>query len=112
MKNFKDLVLIGLILFLFFSLIKNILNYQSKLSFFQDFKNSYQAEKKKNIELKTEIVKKNSVNEVEKTIRNDLNLLKPNEIAIIIPSPTPFLVSITPTAPPNYIQWWNLFFKN
>jgi len=47
---------------------------------------------------------------VEKNIRQKLNLLKPNEIAIILPkitptpSPTPIIKN------PPYQQWWKLFF--
>ncbi len=111
MKNLRNIVLVGLLIFLFFSLIKNLFDYQSKLSFYQSYKDNYEAEKKENIELKTQIVKKNSVNEVEKTIRNDLNLLRPNEVAIIIPSPTPEPNLLTPTPEPPYLKWWRLFFR-
>lgn len=111
MKTFKNIAGIFLVLFLLFSLLKNIFNYRDKIKFYEDYKGDYESEQKKNIELKTEIVRKKSTAEVEKTIRNDLNLLKPDEIAIIIPSPTPRPVSITPTPAANYIQWWNLFFK-
>lgn len=109
MKTFKNILIGFLVIFLFFSLIKNILNYKDKFQFYADYKNSYEKEKKQNIELKTEIVKKQSVTELEKTIRNDLNLLKPGEVAFIIPSPTPTPVVVTPTPAPNWRQWWNLF---
>lgn len=111
MKALKNIVGIFLVVFLLFSLLKNIFNYKDKIKFYENYKQNFEEEKKKNIELKTEIVKKKSTTEVEKTIRNDLNLLKPDEIAIIIPSPTPRPVSITPTPAANYVQWWNLFFR-
>ena len=67
--------------------------------------------KANNIELKTEVVRKKSQEEIEKTIRNDLNLLKNNEVALILPSPTKIPSSISPTPLPNWRQWWQLFFK-
>jgi hypothetical protein len=81
------------------------------MKFFDDYRHDFEAEKKKNIELRTEMVKKKSVAEVEKTIRNDLNLLKPDEIALILPSPTPAPKRITPTPAPSWKQWMDLFFK-
>ncbi|MEK9169678.1 MAG: septum formation initiator family protein, partial [Patescibacteria group bacterium] len=87
MKLIKNVVFIFLLIFLFSSLLKNLFSYKSKLDFYQQFKQNFDKEKKRNIELKTEVVRKKSVEEIEKTIRNDLNLLKNNEIALIIPSP-------------------------
>jgi cell division protein FtsB len=92
-------------------LLKNLFNYKSKLDFFQQFKQDYDKEAKRNIELKTEVVQKKSREEVEKTIRNDLNLLKDNEIALIIPSPTQEPSTITPTPLPNWKLWLELFLK-
>jgi cell division protein FtsB len=107
----KKIFFVLLIIFLFSSLFPNLINYKSKLSFYQQTKDDYEKEKKKQIELKTEIVKKKSVDEVEKTIRNKLNLLKENEVALIIPSPIQ-----SPQATPtpilaNWEQWWRVFFK-
>lgn len=111
MKAVKNTLAVFLIVFLLFSLLKNIFNYKDKMKFFEDYRQDYEAEKKKNIELKTEIVKKKSVTEVEKTIRNDLNLLKDDEIALILPSPTPTPVRLTPTPAPSWKQWLDLFVK-
>ncbi len=111
MQLIKKIIGVIFVIFLFFSLVKNIFNYTSKNQFYQDYKNDYEKENKKNIELKTEIVKKESVAEVEKTIRNKLNLLKENEVAIILPVPTLTIITPTPTPAPNYIQWWWVFFK-
>ncbi|MBI5127304.1 septum formation initiator family protein [Candidatus Roizmanbacteria bacterium] len=107
----KKLFFALLIIFLFSSLIPNVFNYQNKLSFYRQTKQELDEEKKRSIELKTEIVKKKSSDEVEKTIRNKLNLLKENEVALIIPSPTPRPIRITPTPAPIYIQWREVFFK-
>ena len=87
MAFIKKALFILLLIFLFSSLIPSVLNYKNKISFYRQMKKDLQDEEKKQIELRTEIVKKKSVDEVEKTIRNKLNLLKENEVAIIIPSP-------------------------
>jgi len=111
MKLIKNVVFIFLLLFLFSSLFNNLFSYKSKLDFYQQFKQNFDKEQKRNIELKTEVVHKKSTEEIEKTIRNDLNLLKDNEVALIIPFPTKTPVLITPTPLPNWRQWWELYFK-
>ena len=111
MKLIKNIIFILLLIFLFSSLFNNLFSYKSKLDFYQQFKQNFDKEKKRNIELKTEVIRKKSQEEIEKTIRNDLNLLKNNEIALIIPSPIKTPTSITPTPLPNWRQWWELYFK-
>ena len=96
MKLIKNVVFVFLLIFFFSSLLRNLFGYKSKLNFYQQFKQNFDKETKRNIELKTEVVRKKVVEEIEKTIRNDLNLLKDNEIALIIPSPPIVSVSITP----------------
>ncbi len=112
MKLLKQVVVFFLLLFLLSSLLRNILSYHDKIRFYQDFKNNYDQEKKENISLQTEILKKKSYSELEKTIRDKLNLLQPGEIAITIPTPTPGISTITPTPAPNWQQWWNVFFNH
>ncbi len=111
MRLIKNVIIIFLLIFFFSSLTKNLLDYKNKLQFYQDFKNDYEAEKKKNTELKTEVLKKSDPSEIEKTIRNKLDLLKPGEVAIIMPQPTPTSFVPTPTPLPNYLQWWRVFFS-
>ena len=111
MKLIKNIIFVFLLLFLFSSLLRNLFGYKSKLQFYQQFKQNFDRETKRNIELKTEVVRKKSVEEIEKTIRNNLNLLKDNEVALIIPSPPKVLISVTPTPLPNWRQWWELYFK-
>lgn len=111
MKVFKQVIFFIFIFFLFSSLIPGIRDYKNKISFYNQTKKEYEAEKKRQIELQTEIAKKKSTDEVEKTIRNKLNLLKENEIVLIVPTPTYFP---TPTPTPNlanWQRWWNIFFK-
>ncbi len=111
MKLIKNIILLFFLVFLFSSLLKNLFGYKSKLQFAQQFKQNFDREKKRNIELKTEVVKKKSQEEIEKTIRNNLNLLKDNEVALILPSPIKTPILITPTPLPNWRQWWELYFK-
>lgn len=110
MKKVRDVLMIFFIVLLLFSLVKSILNYKDKFQFYQDYKSDYDKEVKRNIELKTQVVKNVSTSEIEKTIRNKLNLLKPNEVAIILPSPSPTPILLTPTPIPSWRQWFNLFF--
>ncbi len=111
MKLIKNIIFLFLLLFLFSSLLRNLFSYKSKLDFYQQFKQEFNKEKKRNIELKTEVVRKKSVEEIEKTIRNDLNLLKDNEVALIIPFPTKTPSVIIPTPLPHWKQWRELYFK-
>ena len=110
MKLSKNIVVLFLLIFLFSSLLRNLFGYKSKLQFYQQFKQNFEKEKKRNIELKTEVVRKKSQEEIEKTIRNNLNLLRDNEVALILPYTTRTPDLITPTPLPNWKQWWALYF--
>lgn len=101
-----------LFLFLVFSLTRNLFEYKKNSSFYESYKNEYDKAKKENTSLKTQIIKNSDPNQVEKTIRNKLNLSKPDEVAVIIPNPTPTTIAITPTPAPAYQQWLNLFFQD
>jgi cell division protein FtsB len=111
MKIVRNIILICFVLFLFSSLVRNLFDYRNKLQFYDEYKKEYEKEKKENTALKTEVLKKTSQSELEKTIRNKLNLLKPDEVAVILPSPTPIPITPTPTPLPNWMQWWKLFVK-
>jgi len=100
------------ILLIFISLVRNLLNYQSKLKFYDDYQKEYEKEYKKNLSLKTEYLKKTDQYEIEKTIRNKLNLVKDNETSVILPAITPRPTVLTPTPLPNWQQWRKLFFSN
>jgi hypothetical protein len=94
------------------SLLKNTLEYRKNVAFHNKFKQEYDQEVKENNRLKTEVIKSGDMWEIEKTIRNKLNLQKSNEVAIIVPTPTAELTMPTPTPAPAYAQWARLFFKN
>lgn len=108
----KKSILILLFIFFFYSLTKNFFEYQKNISFYESYKDSYEKEKKKNNTLKTQILKNADPRQVEKTIRNKLNLLKENEVAIILPEPTATPYIVTPTPAPVYKQWFDVFFKD
>jgi len=112
MKLLKKIFIILLLIFLFSSLTKNIFNYQKRLKFYYEYKKEYEKEKKRNIALKTEILKKSDLNEIEKTIRNKLNLVKPEETVIILPPPTPTPTVPIPSPLPPFQRWLHLFFVN
>ena len=109
MKTLRTIGLILLLIFLSSSLIKNLIDYQSKKAFYESYKDQYESEKKRNLALKTALLKKSDLNEIEKTIRNKLGLLKPDEVAIILPQPTPEPTVLVPTPGPNWKQWMNLY---
>lgn len=110
MSIIKKIFVGFLMFFLISSLLPNILSYKDKINFYEKIKQEYEKEAKKNLQLKTEIAKKKSAFEVEKTIRNQLNLTKKGEVVIIIPSPAQ-----TPTPTPtiilkNWQKWLKVFF--
>ncbi len=104
--------MIFLAAFFLISLTRNLSEYRKNLDFYRSFKNEYEDEKKRNTTLKTQALKKSDPNEIEKIIRNKLNLSRPNEITIMLkdPTPTPEPV-VTPDILP-YQQWFAVFFKN
>jgi len=111
MSLIRKIIFITLVLFLLFSFSRSFFDYKKNTQFYTDFKNQYFAEKKKNLELKTQFLKKNDPHEVEKNIRNKLNLSRPEEKTILIPDISPTPVPLTPTPAPVYLQWWEIFMK-
>lgn len=106
-------ILIGLIgVFLITSIIKSVTEYRKNLKFHATFKEEYQKEKDRNNQLRMQAIHESDSFELEKTIRNRLNLIKENEVAIIVPTPTTTPVRPTPTPQPVYQQWAAVFFKN
>ncbi len=112
MKTIKRVLFILLFLFLISSLTKNLFEYRKNYSFYEDFKNEFDQTQQKNTSLKTAILKNSDPNQIEKIIRNKLGLGKPNEVAVIIPLPTPTIPHTTPTPQPPYKQWADVFFKH
>lgn len=110
MIKIKKIILIFLVCFLIYSLIPNVINYKNKLEFYNKTKKDYEKEIKKNNQLKTRIAKEKSLAELEKNIRNNLNLTKKNELVIIMPS---IKITLSPTPTPiikNWEKWKKIFF--
>ncbi|NMB83973.1 hypothetical protein GYA28_01660 [Candidatus Roizmanbacteria bacterium] len=105
----KKIFFVLLVIFLFSSLTKNLLGYQEKIRFYNDFRQELEKEKKTNLTLKTQVMKISDPHELEKTIRNKLNLTQPGEQTIILPEPSPTPAITTPTPLPNWQLWWQVF---
>ena len=112
MGKFRRILLFFVALFFLTALSKSIFEYRNNLSFYQQYKQDFEEEKKRNIELKTQLVKTEDSFEFEKTVRNKLNLHKQDEVMVVIPNPTPTVLSPTPTVVPNYMKWLDAFLKN
>ena len=111
MKIIKKIAFILLLIFCAMSLIKSFLDYDNKISFYEDYKQKYEKEKEINNSLKAQVIKNKDLNQIEKTIRDNLNLSKNNEVIIIIPSPTPTTSQATSAPLPNWQQWIQVFVK-
>lgn len=107
----KRIILLFLALFFLSSLTRNLFEYKRNLQFYNDTKEEYEKERAKNTALKTELVKNNDPVQLEQTIRNKLNLLKKDEVAVLLPEPTATPTVITPTQMPAYKQWEHVFFQ-
>src|SRR4030042_5544054 len=98
----KNVFLIFLVIFLSSSLIRNIFDYQKKIDFYKKYQTELALEKKKKLSLQTEVLKKTDPYELEKTIRDKLNLSRPDELSVILPQPSPRPTIINPPPLPNW----------
>ena len=108
-SKIKRIFLIVILVFIFFSLTKNLFDFRKTISFYQGFKDDYETEKKRQITLQTNILKSKDPYEIEKILRNKLNLLKEGEIAIIVPEPSPEPKQVRETVP-IFKQWLEALF--
>jgi cell division protein FtsB len=108
----KNSIFVIIVSFLIISLSKNIFDYKKKVTFYKNYQTELDKEKKNNQKLQSEIKKSEDYNSVEKTIREKLNVLKPDEIAVILPEKTPTPSPLPPTKKPIYAQWFELIVKN
>jgi cell division protein FtsB len=112
MNTLRRIFLFILFLFLATSFIRNIIDVKRNYPLFLNSKREFDEARQKNAQLKTAIVKQKSLNEVEKTIRNKLNMSKEGELVIIIPHPSPSPTPIIIPTLPIYKQWMMVFFSN
>jgi len=107
----RKMVFFIVLFFLVVSFIRNIADYQHNLSFYDETKNNFDKATLENKVLKAQKQADSSPFEVEKNLRNKQNLLRDNEIILIIPSPSPLPTPfVRPTEAP-YRQWLRLFFQ-
>lgn len=107
----RKIVFLIVLFFLTVSFIRNVFDYQRNISFYDQTKANFEEAKTINKELKLRKQASSSPFEVEKNLRNKQNLLRKNEIMVIIPSPSPIPTpNIRPPEPP-YKQWVRLFFQ-
>lgn len=111
MFTVKRIILGLLVLFFLSSLTRNFFEYRRNVAFYESYKEDYLAEKQRNTELKTKLVKSQDPYELEQTIRNDLNMVKGDEVAILLPEPSPTPVVVVPTKTPPYKEWFRVFFQ-
>ncbi len=112
MHRTKQVILFILAVFFLSALSKNIFEYRKNLAFYNQNRDEFEKEKKRNIELKTLLVKTNDIHEFEKAVRNKLNLHKSDEYILVIPDATPTPSAIEPTTIPNPVKWLQIFLKN
>ena len=108
LRLIKNTILGILIVSLMYSLSKNIFGYTDKLDFYHEYRKEYEKENELNKQLKSDLKRSKDYYFVEREIREKLNLLQPQEEAIILPK-----ITITPTPPPAitpapYKQWIDL----
>ncbi len=106
-KSLGLLLALGLIV----SLTKNIVDYHNKVIFYNTYHEEYQKQAKRGVELRGEIAKNNDYYQLEGKIRQELNLLKPDEVAVILPKPTPSPVPVLDIKKPPYRQWVELLWR-
>lgn len=110
MHTIKKTIIVVLLILPILALSKSIYDSLQGNQFYEESKKHYDEQVAINKKLKSDIAKSKDYYEVEKTIRNKLGRLKPNETELIIPrisvapSPTPT------TAMPVYEQWRKVFF--
>lgn len=109
MHTIRTVLIVVFFFFLVFALSKNIVDYRRNIKLHQTLKTEFENTKKENIKLKTNVLRYNDPDELEKTIRNKLNMVKEDEVAIIVPEPTPAPVRPTPTSSQPYRQWLRFF---
>ncbi len=104
-KTFMAVFLLAVTVFFVSSLLRSIATYRDKMEFYRSLEAERDKEKAINKKLKSNVRRSHDFYYVERNIREKLNLLKENEVSVILPplSPTP-----TPTPQPlkTPLQQW------
>lgn len=107
----RKIAFLIVLLFLLISLFRNMFDYQRNMSFYDQTKANLKKAQIKNVELKLRKQMNSSPFEVEKNLRNKQNLLRKNEIIVIIPSPSPIPGLLAKPTDYPYKQWMQLFLQ-
>jgi len=107
----RKMVFFIVLFFLVISLIRNVADYQRNISFYDQTKNNLDKAASENKALKVRKQAGSSPFEIEKNLRNKQNLLRENEIIIIIPSPSPLPTPFIRPSEYPYKQWIRLFLQ-
>lgn len=107
----RKIVFIIVLFFLVISLIRNVADYQRNISFYDQTRSNYDKALLENKQLKVNKQAGSSPFEVEKNLRNKQNLLRNDEIIVIIPSPSPIPTPFVRPTEPAARQWIRLFFQ-
>ncbi len=107
----RKIVFFIVLFFLVISLIRNVADYQRNISFYDQTKDNFNKSLLENKQLKVNKQAGSSPFEVEKSLRNKQNLLRENEIIVIVPSPSPLPTPIVRPSEYPYRQWMRLFFQ-
>lgn len=112
MEKAKQVFVAVVLVFLVTTLTKSIFDFLKNRQFFQAYKQEYEEVVQEHKTLQTALVKAQDMSEFEKNIRNTLNYHKKDERIVLVPEPTPTLIEITPTIPPVFLQWAEVFFSH
>ncbi|MFH0773545.1 MAG: septum formation initiator family protein [bacterium] len=106
----RKMVFLIVLFFLVISLIRNVADYQRNISFYDQTKSNYTKALLENKQLKVNEQAGSSPFEIEKNLRNKQNLIRDNEIIVIVPPPSPSPTPFVRPKEPVFMQWMRLFF--
>ena len=114
-KKIAFWVIFVFFLFVINSLLHSILSFSQKENLIVKKQEDLSKQKKENTTLKKQLAQAKMPQFLEEEARDKLFLTKPGEGVLVIPTPQ---VSISPQSAkngqrtfPNWLQWWNVFFK-
>lgn len=113
MRKLFFFIIVVTSLFIINNLVKSIYSLWQKQDLIVKVKQAVEKEKKKNLQLKQQLISIKSPEFVEQEARDKLFLSKPGEQIIILPSPNPppqLYKTVEKGSQPAWRKWWNLFF--
>lgn len=108
----KKLTFVFIALLLLYSLSRNLFEYSGKMEYLRQNQNEVKTLKDDNKELKTRLKQSEDYYVVEREIRENLNLTKPGEVAVILPAITPTMTPTPTVYKSTPKQWIEVFWSN